>query len=89
MNKINVKRFNECNYSDGKVIYLDIEFEVYTDINVTINGCRLVNGENGYYIAFPSYKGKDGKYYKHAYYPFTDKEVESIVKFVEDNKGRR
>lgn len=50
---------------------------------VTVYGCNVVEGENGDFISFPSYKGKDEKYYKHAYIPLTDKEQEDILLDVE------
>lgn len=50
---------------------------------VTVYGCNVVEGKNGDFISFPSYKGKDEKYYKHAYIPLTDKEQESILLDVE------
>lgn len=50
---------------------------------VTVYGCNVVEGNNGDFISFPSYKGKDGKYYNHAYIPLTDKEQEHILLDVE------
>lgn len=50
---------------------------------VTVYGCNVVEGKNGDFISFPSYKGKDGNYYKHAYIPLTDKEQEDILLDVE------
>lgn len=43
---------------------------VFFDVNingVSIYGCRFVEGKNGDFVSFPSYKGNDGKYYSHAY----------------------
>lgn len=50
---------------------------------ITVYGCNVVEGKNGDFISFPSYKGKDGKYYNHAYIPLTDKEQERILIDVE------
>lgn len=50
---------------------------------VTVYGCNVVEGKNGDFISFPSYKGKDGKYYNHVYIPLTDKEQEGILLDVE------
>lgn len=50
---------------------------------VTVYGCNVVEGTNGDFISFPSYKGKDGKYYNHVYIPLTDKEQEDILLDVE------
>ena len=50
---------------------------------VTVYGCSVVEGKNGDFISFPSYKGKDEKYYNHVYIPLTDKEQEGILLDVE------
>lgn len=50
---------------------------------VTVYGCNAVEGKNGDFISFPSYKGTDGKYYNHAYIPLTDEEQEGILLDVE------
>ena len=42
--------------------FLDLEVN-----GVKIYGCRYVEGKNGDFISFPSYKAKDGKYYNYAY----------------------
>ena len=55
---LEVKRAKE--YKD--TVFFDV------DINgVMIYGCRFVEGKNGDFVSFPSYKGSDGKYYSHAY----------------------
>ena len=43
-------------------VFIDLEVN-----GVRIYGCRYVEGKNGDFISFPSYKAKDGKYYNHAY----------------------
>lgn len=55
---------------------------------VTVYGCNVVEGKNGDFISFPSYKGKDGKYYNHAYIPLTDKEQEGILLDVEEELNK-
>ncbi len=45
-----------------EVVFCDLEIN-----GVKIYGCRYVEGKNGDFISFPSYKAKDGKYYSHAY----------------------
>lgn len=50
---------------------------------VTVYGCNVLEGKNGDFISFPSYKGKDGKFYNHVYIPLTDKEQEGILLDVE------
>jgi DNA-binding cell septation regulator SpoVG len=55
------------------------------DINgVTIYGCKVVEGKNGDFISFPSHKGKDGKYYNHAYIKLSDDQSKEIISQVEN-----
>lgn len=51
---------------------------------VSIYGCRVVEGKNGDFVSFPSYKAKDGKYYSHAYIKLSDADTKNIVSQVED-----
>ena len=54
---------------------------VFFDVNingVSIYGCRFVEGKNGDFISFPSYKGSDGKYYSHAYIKLDEATVSLI-----------
>ena len=50
---------------------------------VTIYGCRVVEGKNGDFISFPQKKGNDGKYYNIAYIKLTDEESKAIIAEVE------
>lgn len=54
---IRAKEFNET-------VFFDLQVN-----GVTIYGCTYNEGKEGKsdWIGFPSRKGKDGKYYKHAY----------------------
>lgn len=49
----------------------------------TIHGCRIVNGENGKFIGWPSFKGKNGKYIKTAYVYDGPGATEDDVKMLE------
>lgn len=51
---------------------------------VEIYGCRIINGRDGEFVAFPQRKGKDGRYYKHAYVQLTDDQTDEIVDAVYD-----
>lgn len=54
---------------------------VFFDVNINgvmIYGCRYVEGKNGDFVSFPSYKGSDGKYYSHAYIKLGEAEVSLI-----------
>lgn len=66
---LEVKRAKE--YKD--TVFFDV------DINgVMIYGCRYVEGKNGDFVSFPSYKGSDGKYYSHAYIKLDEANVALI-----------
>ena len=45
-----------------ETVFFDLEVN-----GVKIYSCRFVEGKNGDFVSFPSYKGKDGKYYSYAY----------------------
>lgn len=57
------------------------------DVNgVSINGCYWREGEkNGKdycFVAFPSYKGSDEKYYNHAYVKLSDEDLKTIESMI-------
>lgn len=59
---------------------------VYFDVvinGVTIYGCKVVEGKNGDFVSFPSHKGKDDKYYNHAYIKLSEEQTADIVSQVE------
>lgn len=45
---------------------------------VKIYGCRYVEGKNGDFISFPSFKGKDGEYYNYAWVELSADDVKNI-----------
>ena len=51
---------------------------------VTIYGCKVVEGSKGDFISFPSHKGKDGKYYNHAWVKLSDDDSQKIIAQVEE-----
>ena len=53
--------------------FFDVEIN-----GVKIYGCRFVEGKNGDFVSFPSYKGSDGMYYSHAYIDLDDAMVALI-----------
>lgn len=55
-------RISRINKVEGgkTVAFVDIE----TDDGIIIKGFRLVNGQNGLFLASPDEKGKDGNYYE-------------------------
>lgn len=61
------------------LVFFDVEIN-----GVTIYGCKVVEGKNGDFISFPSHKGKDGKYYNHAYIKLSDDQAKDIISQVEN-----
>ena len=64
-----------------------IVFDLKVD-EVTIYGCwyregRDKKGEDYHLVSFPSQKGKDGKYYNHAYVKLQQSDIDNIVKQIE------
>lgn len=58
---------------------------------VTIYGMQYItytnkNGKETSFVSFPSYKGSDGKFYKHCYFPIENgsKEFQTIEKQISD-----
>lgn len=50
---------------------------------VEIHGCKVAEARDGNsFISMPSYKGKDGKYYSHVYFRFSEKDTDAILKEV-------
>ena len=75
---LKVKRAKE--YKD--TVFFDMEIN-----GVMLYGCRYVEGKNGDFISFPSYKGSNGKYYSHAYIKIDeaclniiDEEIDKLLK---------
>ena len=65
-------------FDTGKTVYFDLELN-----GVTIYGCRVVEGQQGDFIGFPSQKGKDGRYYNICYAPLAPENVQGILDVVE------
>lgn len=51
--------------------------------DVSIYGCRVVEGKNGDFISFPAKKGPDDCYYSHAYIKLTNDDTKELVSLVE------
>ena len=91
--KVNTKKNNEINdKKDAKIIVVKrakefdwgISFDMIVN-DVTIYGCKLLlkKDSDETFIAFPSRKGTDGKYYNYAYVRLSDEEVNDIVAQIE------
>lgn len=91
--KVNTKKNNEINdKKDAKLIVVKrakefdwgISFDMIVN-DVTIYGCKLLAKKDSdeTFVAFPSRKGKDGKYYNYAYVDLTEEEQKDIVAQIE------
>lgn len=69
-----VTRANQVN----DTVFFDMEVN-----GVSIYGCKVVEGSKGDFISFPSHKGKDGKYYNHAWIKLSDDDTKEIISQVE------
>ena len=69
-----VTRANQVN----DTVFFDMEVN-----DVSIYGCKVVEGSKGDFISFPSHKGKDGKYYNHAWIKLSDNDTKDIISQVE------
>lgn len=79
--KVSIKRARE--FDNGIALDLIVN-------GVNIYGCwyrtyedREKPGEEKSFIAFPSRKGSDGKYYQHAWFPIDDELLAEIEKKIE------
>lgn len=52
--------------------------------DVTIYGCRIVEGKKGDFVSFPSHKGSDGKYYSYARVELSDDDIRDIENAIND-----
>ena len=91
--KVNTKKNNEINdKKEAKIIAVKrakefdwgISFDMIVN-DVTIYGCKLLLKKDGEetFIAFPSRKGTDGKYYNYAYVQLSEEETKDIVAQIE------
>ena len=74
-NEIKVTRAHQ--FEDGLVTF-DM-----TVNGVTIYGNRIVEGSKGTFVSFPSRKGKDDKYYAHAFVQLSADDVKDIISQIE------
>lgn len=47
---------------------------------VEIHGCKVAERKDGHsFISFPSYKGKDSKWYSYVYFRFSEADTDAIL----------
>lgn len=70
------------NYSDELTFFtLVVKSELG---NIYINGCKVVSGKKGDFIAFPA-RENEGKYYNHVFMNLTDDQTEAIINAVSEH----
>ena len=50
---------------------------------ITIYGCKVIEGKDGDFISFPSYKGTDDRYYSYVYARLDEELVKEIIAEIE------
>lgn len=56
-------------------------FSIKTDDGIELHGCSIKDGSKGKFVAVPSRKGNDGKWYPHFYLPHGVQKI--IIKLME------
>lgn len=73
-------KFNVKNVFVGKYgTKFNLVLQLENGALVTIYGCRVVEGREGDFIGWPSYKDKNGEYWNHVYVNIDPEDVESIL----------
>lgn len=60
---------------------------VYFDMKIngiTVYGCRVVAGQHGDFIAFPSQKGSNDKWYNIVWIPLSQEDQKKIIEIIEN-----
>lgn len=70
------------NYSDELTFFTLVVKSELGD--VYINGCKIVSGSKGDFIAFPA-RENEGKYYNHVFMNLTDEQTEAIINAVSEH----
>lgn len=77
-------RMNHLKGDSKTVAFLDVQ----TNDGISIKGFRLVSGANGLFLAAPSEKGKDGKFYDTVTLPKEMKEELEKIALEEYNRSK-
>lgn len=78
-------KFTVKNVFAGKYgIKFNLTLELENGAEVTIYNCRIVEGRKCDFIGWPSYEGRDGKYWNHVYVELTQSEIDDIISAVRE-----
>lgn len=62
----------------------DIVFFTLMLNGIFINNCKVVEGKNGDFIAYPQYKGSDGNWYNTVFAPLAEEDTKKIIEAVQE-----
>lgn len=80
-------KFNVQNVFAGKYgTKFNLVLELENGAPVTIYGCRVVEGRDGDFIGWPSYKDNNGNYWNHVYVAIDPADVADILSEVQAQK---
>lgn len=68
---------NVNNYSDT-LTFFNLHLRTNAG-DITVYGCKVITGEKGDFISFPSRKGEDDKYYNYVYIDLSEEIRNSII----------
>lgn len=61
-----------------------VSFDLIVNNHFYFNNMRIVEGKTKDFISFPSYKGKDDKYYSHCWFRIDDELEKQIIELVKE-----
>lgn len=61
-----------------------VSFDLVVNNQFYFNNMRIVEGKTKDFISFPSYKGKDDKYYSHCWFRIDEELEKQIIELVKE-----
>lgn len=61
-----------------------VSFDLVVNNQFYFNNMRIVEGKEKDFISFPSYKGKDDKYYSHCWFRIDEELEKQIIELVKE-----
>lgn len=62
----------------------NVSFDLVVNNQFHFNNMRIVEGNTKDFITFPSYKGKDDKYYSHCWFKIDEELEKQIIELVKE-----
>lgn len=73
--------------SNARVVTFNDRDNVFFTLNlngVFINNCKVVEGKNGDFVAYPQYKGSNGQWYNTVFAPLAEEDSKKIIEAVQE-----